>query len=32
VARVEAREPRGMPGEPDSRYSDGSFGALLTPS
>lgn len=32
VARVESREPRGMPGGPDAGYADGGFGALLSPS
>jgi 16S rRNA (cytosine967-C5)-methyltransferase len=31
VARQERHEPRGMPGEPDARYADGGFGALLSP-
>jgi 16S rRNA (cytosine967-C5)-methyltransferase len=29
VARSEAQEPRGMPGDPPTAYSDGSFAALL---
>jgi 16S rRNA (cytosine967-C5)-methyltransferase len=32
VARTENREPRGMPGDPDSRYADGGFGALISPA
>jgi len=32
VARTEVREPRGMPGEPDSAYADGGFGALISPA
>ncbi|NBP52603.1 MAG: hypothetical protein EBU70_15735, partial [Actinobacteria bacterium] len=31
VVRQERHEPKGLPGEPDARYSDGGFGALLSP-
>ena len=31
VVRQERHEPKGMPGEPDARYGDGGFGALLSP-
>jgi 16S rRNA (cytosine967-C5)-methyltransferase len=32
VAATEVREPKGMPGDPDSAYADGGFGALISPS
>jgi 16S rRNA (cytosine967-C5)-methyltransferase len=31
VVRAERHDPRGMPGDPDARYADGGFGALLSP-
>jgi 16S rRNA C967 or C1407 C5-methylase (RsmB/RsmF family) len=29
VEAMEAREPSGRPGEPDTTYADGTFGALV---